>query len=102
MQLQTNAPEQTFEDSGFAPFGSLGLGFTLRTPTRMFETHRGQLASLSLGLMVEAGYTLSAPLALSLHDDDAEDDGDIALTDAELGELQRSGPYLRFSLVTRF
>ena len=101
MQLRTSSPEQRFEDSGFAPFGSLGLGFTVRTPTRMFETRGGDLASLSLGLMVEAGYTLTAPLALSLQDDEA-DAGEIALTDAELGELQRSGPYLRFSLVTRF
>lgn len=99
-QMELDAGAERFEDEGFAPFGSLGLGFTLRTPTRLFENSRGQLASLALGLMFEGGYSLSAPLAFALEDDAG--DGAIAVNAAELGELQRSGAYLRVSALARF
>jgi hypothetical protein len=99
-ELATHSPAQTFEDDGILPFGSAGLGVMLRTPTRLFEDRKGQLASLSFGLLVEGGYTLSAPLSLKL-DGRGPRDRDIALAEADLGELDRSGPYLRFSLVGR-
>jgi hypothetical protein len=99
-ELRTSG-DGTFSDSGVTPLGSMGLGFTLRTPTRMFETKRGQLSSLSLGLMLEAGYTLAEPIALALERDGSSDRG-IPITESALGELSSSGFYLRASLVTRF
>jgi hypothetical protein len=95
------APRETFKDHGVSAFGSAGLGFTLRTPTRLFEDDDGRLAWLSLGLMVEGGYTLMAPLDLSF-DGPGPDSRAIALADADAGTLKRSGPYIRTSFVVRF
>ncbi len=98
---------QTFRDGadGFfedliSPFGSAGLGFTLRTRTRAFEDRRGKLASLSFGLMVEGGYTLAAPIEVAL-DGPGPSSRDIPLAEPDLGDLDRSGPYIRVSLVGR-
>lgn len=88
-------------DSLISPFASLGLGVTLRTPTRLFEDSRGRLASLSAGLMFEGGYTLAAPVDVALDGPGPNDQG-IALREPGLGELKRSGPYLRGSIVARF
>jgi hypothetical protein len=83
------------------PFASFGAGLTLRTPTRVFEDRGGRMASLSVGLMVEGGYALRAPLELNL-DGPGPGDGDIALSEGSLGELSRSGPYVRTSIVLRY
>lgn len=88
-------------DSLVSPFASLGLGATLRTPTRLFEDGQGRLASLSAGIMLEAGYTLAAPVNVALDGPGPGDQG-IALREPGLGQLKRSGPYLRGSLVMRF
>jgi hypothetical protein len=88
-----------FEDM-LSPFGSAGLGFTLRTATRTFEDHHGRLASLSFGLMFEGGYTLAKPIDIAL-DGPGPSARDIALSEPKLGELKRSGPYFRVSLVGR-
>ena len=84
-----------------SPFASLGLGVTLRTPTRQFEDAKGNLASLSAGFMLEGGYTLAAPVDVALDGPGPGDQG-IALREPGLGELKRSGPYVRGSLVMRF
>ena len=68
----------------------------------MFEKRNGGLASLSFGLMVEAGYTLAGPIALALDAEEAPAARAIPITESELGELNGSGPYLRASLATRF
>ncbi|HMI93930.1 MAG TPA: hypothetical protein VK509_21295 [Polyangiales bacterium] len=88
-----------FEDM-ISPYGSAGLGFSLRTPTRMFENRRGRFASLSFGLMVEGGYTLAAPVDVALEGPKASA-RDIPVAEPALGELERSGPYIRVSLVGR-
>lgn len=88
-----------FEDM-LSPFGSAGLGFTLRTATRTFEDHHGRLASLSFGLMFEGGYTVAKPIDIAL-DGPGPSARDIALSEPKLGELKRSGPYFRVSLVGR-
>ena len=88
-------------DSLVSPFASLGLGFTLRTPTRLFEDEKGHLAALSAGFMLEGGYTLAAPVEVALDGPGPGDQG-IALREPGLGELKRSGPYVRGSLVMRF
>lgn len=82
------------------PFVSAGLGFLLRTPTRSFENRRGMLASLSLGLMFEGGYTQAGGLDVSFHA--ARDKRAVDLTEPALGTLERSGPYLRTSFVVGF
>ena len=102
MKLTSSRDVQTeFKDRGVAPFGSVGLGFTLRTPTRWFEDDDGRLAWLSFGLMVEGGYTLTAPLDLKL-DGPGPSARDITIVDASAGRLTRSGPYIRTSFVIRF
>ena len=88
-------------DSLVSPFVSLGLGATLRTPTRLFEDSQGHLASLSAGFMLEGGYTLAAPVDVALDGPGPNDQG-IALREPGLGQLKRSGPYVRGSLVMRF
>jgi hypothetical protein len=108
MELRSVSPDESFTegggdpfDSAVSPFGSLGLGVMLRTPTRMFENRRGGYASLSFGLMFEGGYTLAAPVEMKL-DGEGPGERDIALVESELGELERSGPYARISGVARF
>lgn len=101
VNMALHASSTEFKDRGLAPFASLGLGCTFRTPSRLFEDSQGKLAPLSLGLMLEGGYTLAAPLDLSAGGPGAGARG-IALTDAKLGRLDRSGPYLRASFVVRF
>jgi hypothetical protein len=98
MALQTS---QQFHDKGVSPFASLGLGCTLRTPSRLFEDRQGKLAPLSIGLMLEGGYTLAGPLDFTA-DGPGPAKGAIALSDAKLGRLERSSPYVRASIVVRF
>ena len=88
-----------FEDL-ISPYGSAGLGFTVRTPTRTFESRKGRLASLSFGLMLEGGYTLAAPLELELEGPRPRAPTRPVAAPGP-GELERSGPYIRVSLVGR-
>jgi hypothetical protein len=101
VEMELHAGAQSFDDDGVSPFGSLGLGVLVRTPTRMFESRRGNYASLSFGLMLEGGYTLAAPVEMKL-DGRGPGERDIALIEADLGELSRSGPYARVSWIARF
>jgi hypothetical protein len=103
VRISLTAPHDStrFSDANLAPFGSLGLGFTLRTPTRLFEDHSGGWAALSFGLMFEGGYLLTNALAFDAAGPD-RDKRAISLRDARLGKFDRSGPYLRVSVVVRF
>jgi hypothetical protein len=67
----------------------------------MFETRRGEMAPLSVGVMVEGGYTLAAPLEMKVNGS-GPDDRDIALIESDIHDLDRSGPFMRMSLVVRF
>jgi len=107
IDAQLQAAGNTFHDGAggvfedmISPYGSAGLGFLLRTPTRLFENRRGRYASLSFGLMVEGGYTLAAPVDVALEGPKPGARG-IPVAEPELGELERSGPYIRVSLVGR-
>jgi hypothetical protein len=93
--------DNTYQNDGDLPFGSLGAGFTLRTPTRLFESRRGEMASLSFGIMVEGGYALVSALEMKV-DGRGPDDRDIALIESDIEDLDRSGPFMRMSLVARF
>lgn len=88
-----------FEDRDIGFVGSLGGGFTVRTPARLFETYRGRLASLSLGLMLEGGYTLASAASLQAK---PRGSSEIPRDTFAFGELDRGGPYLRVLFVIRF
>jgi hypothetical protein len=99
LELSLNGePNET--DHAVSGFGALGAGFLLHTPARLFENRAGKLASLSLGIMFEAGYALRSPVdfALKNHGDARS----IDIVNAKLGRLDLSGTYLRTSLVARF
>jgi hypothetical protein len=93
--------ERRFEQDEITPFGKIGAGVMLRTPTRLFEDERGRLAALSLGVLIEGGYGIASPVEVVL-DGPGPGAMDIALEEAQLGELKRSGPFVRTSLVARF
>ena len=99
-ELELEQDGTHLQESHFSPAADLGVGFTLRTPTRLFETRGGRLASLSLGLLLEVGFSFAKALPLALQSDGEE--GMIARESADLGRLIRSGPYLRSTLVARF
>jgi hypothetical protein len=79
--------------------GSLGGGFTLRTPRRLFETRGGHLASLSIGLLVEAGYVFAPTADYTLR---PKSNADVEQSSISLGKLEQGGAYLRFLAVVRF
>jgi len=101
MQLTSSSPTVTFKDNGVTPFASLGLGVTLRSPTRLFEDFQGHLASLSVGLMLEGGYTLAPAVQFALRGPSPGQRG-VPIVEPKLGHLDRGGPYARASLVVRF
>lgn len=88
-----------FTDRDAHVAGTLGAGFTLRTPARTFETYAGRLSSLSLGLTLEGGYTLAPEASLRA---EPSADAEIARTTFSLGTLKRSGAYLRAMIALRF
>jgi hypothetical protein len=88
----------TFETADWLPFAALGVGATVTTPDRLFQARSGKFQSLSLGLTLEGGYSVSPALTATL-DDGAE--GRLPIEQPKLGELSRSGPYLRLALVAR-
>ena len=92
--------EERFSDNGFTGGGSLGAGFMVRTPTRLFENRRGEFASLSFGVLLEGGYMLASPVSFELVEDQPE--GRVEVRYPPLGELALSGPYFRSSLLVRF
>jgi hypothetical protein len=58
------------------------------------------MGSVALGLTIEGGYWLGAPLHVALHDPDAS--GRLPIGQPGLGDLSRSGPYVRGAAVVRF
>ncbi|MDB4940725.1 MAG: hypothetical protein JWP97_259 [Labilithrix sp.] len=88
-----------YDDRSSSAIGTFGAGFTLRTPARLFETHRGWLASLSFGLLVEGGYTVAKPADFHLKPTQS---GDLARSTFAVGSVDRSAPYLRLMGVLRF
>jgi len=101
VKMELNFPDdESFTDKDFSGGGSLGVGFTVRTPTRLFENRQGKFASLSVGVLFEGGYMLASPVSFDLGGKGSDDR--IEVTSASLGELDLSGPYFRTSLVVRF
>jgi len=89
----------TYEDRSGGVASTFGAGFTLRTPPRLFETHRGRMASLSLGVLVEGGYALNQDAELDAKPTQASE---IERATFSFGTLDRSAGYLRIAGVIRF
>lgn len=88
------------ETEGVAPYGTLGGGLSLHSPAGALETATGGLRSVVAGITVEGGYQLGSDLDVT--PTPTGDAGRIPTTYLSLGKLERSGPYLRTSLVVRF
>jgi hypothetical protein len=94
--VQTSGGDPNFEDASWLPHVALGGGATVTTPDGFFR--RG--SSFAVGLTIEGGYRLGSPMEVALSVPDAEDR--IPIEQASLGDLSRSGPYVRVSGVVRF
>lgn len=101
VRTQLSFGNNTYHNDADLPFGSVSAGFTLRTPSRLFETRRGDMAALSFGLMIEGGMTFAPAVEMAI-DGPGPDDRAIALIESDLEDLDRSGPFMRVSLVARF
>jgi hypothetical protein len=88
------------EDRDVGLASSFGGGLTVRTPARAFETRGGHLASLSLGVLCEAGYTLAKDATFVATPSGGE--ADLERGSVRLGSLSRSAPYLRIMALARF
>jgi hypothetical protein len=92
--------DEAAHDHAVSGFGALGVGVLVHSPPRTFENRAGQFAPLSFGLLIEGGYALRSPIDFTL-----ESPGGvhrIPVSDAKLGRLDLSAPYVRTSLVARF
>lgn len=99
LRAHDEAADIRFSDRDLDVASTFGAGFTVRTPARTFETFHGHLSSLSLGVLVEAGYTLAKASTL---DAKPTESGEIARARFSVGSLARSAPYLRIMGVVRF
>jgi len=92
---------ERFKDDAISAYGSAGLGLLLRSPEDAFGGLHGGVGSLGFGLLFEGGYSLASPLSLRL-DGPGPKKHEIDLAEADLGELERSGPYFRTSLLVSY
>ncbi len=91
------------DQNDLSPFGAAGAGLAiLSTPKRTHDT-RKYFNSLAFGGMVEGGYRLASSVSYAF--DDASVDPPeqrIRVQGADLGTLDRSGPYVRLGVFVRF
>lgn len=99
-KVEPGGSDPALEDSGTSPFVSVGGGITLHSPAGFFETDGGGLRSVVAGLTVEGGYELGG--SVDITPTPTGDTGRIATKYMTFGTLERSGPYVRTSLVVRF
>jgi hypothetical protein len=90
----------SFDDHALSGFGALSAGVLLHTPAGLLENRNGQFASLNVGLLIEGGYALRSSVDVEPSRKAAEHA--IPITEASLGELALSGPYVRSSVLVRF
>jgi len=90
----------SLSDRDVALAASFGGGLTARTPARALETETGRMASLSLGILCEAGYTTAKDGTFTAVPRGG--DPGIERSAVNLGSLSRSGPYLRILAILRF
>jgi hypothetical protein len=99
LQLQDPSADLELEDREQGALGVLGGGLTLRTPSRLFESHAGYLSSLSFGVLVEGGYILAGS---ATYQGKPDADGDLPQQSLALGSLDQGGGYVRVLGVVRF
>jgi hypothetical protein len=99
IDLEDPTGQFSAHDHSASASGSIGGGLTIQTPRRLFETRRGRLASLSVGILVEGGYAFAAAASYHLK---VSSDSDLADSQIALGKLDLGGPYLRVIGVVRF
>ncbi|HEX4352452.1 MAG TPA: hypothetical protein VHZ95_06050 [Polyangiales bacterium] len=92
--------ESAAHEHAVSGFGALGAGVLIHSPPRVFENRGGKFASLGFGLLIEGGYALRSPIDLALENPSGSQR--IPISEAKLGRLDLSGPYVRTSLVARF
>lgn len=97
--LNDAAASIKLDDRDLGAAGTFAAGVVLRTPARAFETQRGKVASLSLGVLFEGGYTLAQDASLS---PEPVRGGDVRRTSPAAFQAQRSAGFLRIMAVTRF
>jgi hypothetical protein len=96
--LRAAGTSEQFEQDAVLPFGTLGAGFSLRSPDRALAPRSRN--GFSAGVSAEGGYLLSSSLEVALQS--TEDPGRISTERASLGLLSRSGPYVRAGAFVRF
>jgi hypothetical protein len=85
------------------PHGGLGAGFSLSTLPRRLDRSREIFNSIAFGARIEGGYQLASAIDLAVADRAANPpDQRIAVRGADLGSVDRNGPYLLMSAFTRF
>jgi hypothetical protein len=99
-ELDTLGDSGTFDDHAASGFGALGAGVMLHTPAGILENRHGEFASFSFGVLVEGGYALRSGVVVNPSQKASAHA--IPITQAELGELALSGPYVRSSVLVRF
>jgi hypothetical protein len=98
--LRAASTSDRYEQDDISPFFLAGAALLLRTPDSFFSRRKGGVASFAAGVLAEGGYLLSP--SLDVAPEPTSDPGRIPSSVAALGELGRSGPYLRISAFLRF
>jgi hypothetical protein len=99
LQLQDSSTDLELEDREQGAIGVFGGGLTLRTPSRLFESHGGHLSSLSFGVLVEGGYVAAGAAS---YQGKPTGDSELPKETLALGSLDQGGGYLRVLGVVRF
>jgi hypothetical protein len=97
--LHDSAGDYRAHDHSAGVTGSLGGGFLVQTPRRLFETRAGRLSSLVLGMLIEGGYAFAGAADFHLK---VKADSNLDSPRITLGKLDLGGPYLRIAGVVRF
>jgi hypothetical protein len=100
LKLEDFSSNLDVAERSFGAAVTVGGGLSFRTPTRLFEKHDGSLASLSFALLVEGGYRYAQAAEFELSDHRRGENG-LDVPSVSLGDLARSGPYLRAAVVLR-
>jgi hypothetical protein len=102
LERAPGGPSQPVSVTQSSPFGGLGAGFSLTSPALRLAKHRSFLNGLSLGGRAEAGYSFAKAIDVSLPDQSANPPAQrLPVRGADLGTLERSGPYLYVGIFAR-
>jgi hypothetical protein len=99
VRLRDPSADLRLEDHDLGALGVLGGGFTLRTPSRLFESHAGRLSSLSFGVLIEGGYIIASAAS---YQGKPTSGSEVPQETLALGSLEQGGGYLRVLGAVRF